>query len=83
MKVVIFTSNGIRHKYVANTLAKFVDDILIVSESRQNDASDKGTETNLSPINEHFRKRYFWICKYIIDLIIQYLCSFTFFYHQK
>ena len=58
MKLVIFTSNGIRHKYVANTLAEYVDDILIVSESRQNDASDKGTETNLSPIDEHFRKRY-------------------------
>jgi methionyl-tRNA formyltransferase len=58
MKLVIFTSNGIRHKYVANTLTKFVDDILIVSECRQNDASDKETEGNLSPIDEHFRKRY-------------------------
>ena len=58
MKVVIFTSNGIRHKYVANTIAEYVDDILIVSECRQNDASDKETEGNLSQIDEHFKKRY-------------------------
>ena len=38
MKLAIFTSNGIRHKFVANTLSKNVDETLVICESNQNDA---------------------------------------------
>ena len=40
MKLAIFTSNGIRHKFVANTLSKNVDETLVICESNQNDALD-------------------------------------------
>ena len=58
MKLAVFTSNGIRHRYVANTLSKNVDDALIISECKQNDAVDQEKEETLSPIKEHFRLRY-------------------------
>ena len=32
MKLVVFTSDSIRHKYLANTLSKQVDDTLVISE---------------------------------------------------
>jgi len=58
MKLTIFTSNGIRHKFLANTLAKYVDDILIIPECRQNDATDSEKNESLSSLDEHFRTRY-------------------------
>lgn len=57
MKIAIFTSNALRHRFVANSLVKKVDDALIVSECRKSDAVDT-TDKQLSPIEEHFRKRY-------------------------
>jgi len=57
MKLAIFTSNGIRHKFVANTLSKNVDETLVICESNQNDALDEINQT-LSPIDEHFHLRY-------------------------
>ena len=41
MKLVLFTSNGIRHKYVTNTLSQNVDDTLVICECNQNDAIDE------------------------------------------
>ena len=41
MKLAIFTSNGIRHKFVANTLSKNVDETLVICESNQNDELDE------------------------------------------
>lgn len=38
MKIVILTSNGIRHKFLANSLASKADDALVVSECKQNDS---------------------------------------------
>lgn len=58
MKIVVLTSNAVRHKFVANNLANHTDDILVVSECNPNDAtqleSDKKAK-NL--IQEHFEKR--------------------------
>lgn len=59
MRIVIFTSNAIRHKYVANTLAKNANDTLIVSECKQSDVFDsEKSKHRLSPIEEHFSLRY-------------------------
>jgi methionyl-tRNA formyltransferase len=58
MKLAIFTSNGIRHKFLANTLSKNTDETLVICESNQNDAVDEKNETTLSSIDEHFRLRY-------------------------
>ena len=38
MKIVIFTTNGIRHKYFANTLSKETDDCLVIIESKPLDS---------------------------------------------
>ncbi len=57
MKIVVFTSNAIRHKFVANTLAKNADDALIISECKENDAVG-GEKEALTPIEEHFQLRY-------------------------
>ena len=59
MKIAIFTSNAIRHKFFANTLAKTADDALVFSECKSNDASDRDKTDDQSPlIAEHFRLRY-------------------------
>tara|TARA_B100000029_G_C17561556_1_gene953581 strand:- start:37 stop:813 length:777 start_codon:yes stop_codon:yes gene_type:complete len=55
MKLVIFTSNGIRHKFVANKLAQNVDDTLVVCESKPNDATEKD---QLTHIEDHFSLRH-------------------------
>ena len=54
-KIVIFTSNALRHKFVANMLSDYVDDALIISECKQSDISIQN-ETSL--IQEHFALRY-------------------------
>lgn len=54
MKVVIFTSNGIRHKFFANSICNQVENCLIISESNPNDAEDKSN----SKIRNHFKLRY-------------------------
>ncbi|MDP3726669.1 MAG: formyl transferase [bacterium] len=55
MKIVIFTSNALRHKYVANTLAKHADDVLIISECVSHNMESKDGESAL--IREHFALR--------------------------
>ena len=37
MKVTIFTSNSIRHKFFANSISKLVDETLVICETRKND----------------------------------------------
>lgn len=54
MKIAIFTSNGIRHKFVANSLSKQVDDALIISECKP---SDSLSSNNLNKIEKHFQLR--------------------------
>lgn len=58
MKIVVFTSNSIRHKFVANSLTNAVDDSLIISECKNHDSILLKNKNNISPIEEHFLKRY-------------------------
>lgn len=59
MRIVVFTSNAIRHKYVANALAKNADETLVVSECRENDALNiERLKTSSSLIANHFYERY-------------------------
>ena len=56
MKAVIFTSNSIRHKFFANSLKNYVDDLLIVSECRENDEFNESYGEN-DKITKHFKNR--------------------------
>lgn len=56
MKIVIFTSNAMRHKYIANTLAQHVSECLVVSECKPYDGS-REEESKLTLIEEHFALR--------------------------
>ena len=56
MKAVIFTSNSIRHKYFANSLSKYLDDLLVVSECRENDEFNESYGEN-NNITKHFKNR--------------------------
>jgi phosphoribosylglycinamide formyltransferase 1 len=59
MKIIVLTSNAIRHKFVANTLAKHADKALAVCECCPNDAfnvlADQNNETS---IIEHLSQRH-------------------------
>lgn len=58
MRIVIFTSNAIRHKYLANTIADNVDKALIVAECKTSDAA-KEQNTDITTLQgEHFYLRY-------------------------
>lgn len=56
MKAVIFTSNSLRHKFFANSLQKYLDDMLIVAECRENDEFNESYGEN-EKITEHFKNR--------------------------
>lgn len=56
VKIIIFTSNAIRHKYVANALTAYAEEALVISEVKPHDAPPK-TEV-LPLIDEHFQLRY-------------------------
>ena len=58
MRIVILTGNAIRHKFIANTLAKNADDSLVVSECTDS-ISEKGDKfkTHTTKIEEHFLLR--------------------------
>ncbi len=58
MKIAVFTSNAVRHKFVANTLAKHADEALIVSECKANDAPPEIIDRPLTPTEEHFFLRH-------------------------
>tara|TARA_B100000029_G_scaffold93926_1_gene84050 strand:+ start:5102 stop:5872 length:771 start_codon:yes stop_codon:yes gene_type:complete len=53
MKVVVLTSDGIRHKFFANSLDSKADNSLIISESKQTGVKDNEVKS----INEHFKLR--------------------------
>ena len=57
MRIVIFTSNGIRHKFFANTLSKEVDDCLIIVESKQIDPFEISEEQETIELQKHFDER--------------------------
>jgi phosphoribosylglycinamide formyltransferase 1 len=65
MKIVIFTSNSLRHKYLANSLSSLVDDSLIISECKSSDDYDEKNDFSL--IDEHFKLRYETEKKYFSD----------------
>lgn len=67
MKIVIFTSNGIRHKFVANALTKIVEDALVVSESIPNDTFNSSLSNSMTAIEEHFLQRYNTEQKFFAD----------------
>jgi len=54
MKIVILTSNALRHKFFANTLASHVDDALVISECKPNSLIDSDNTDN---IDAHFKLR--------------------------
>lgn len=56
MKLVIFTSNSLRHKYVANTLAQHADETLVVVESKKRDDAPLGENPTLQ--DEIFAERH-------------------------
>ena len=56
MKAVICTSNGIRHKFFANSIIENIDDGLIISEVNSNDSSLNKEEDE--SIIEHFNIRH-------------------------
>lgn len=59
MRLVVFTGNLVRHKYVANTVAAHADEVLIVSEGRKNDAIEGAKDASeITPLEEHFQLRY-------------------------
>lgn len=57
MKIVVFTNNSIRHKFVANSLTKKSDDALIISECNPNELVSLGSEFSTT-IADHFKLRY-------------------------
>lgn len=58
MKAVLLTSNSIRHKFVANTLAKNLDDLLVISECKQGDFIEPSTTGQSDVLRKHFQQRY-------------------------
>ena len=55
MKIVVLTSNAIRHKFVANSL-KDNNEVLVISESRKSIAVSNSKNSS-SAIDEHFNQR--------------------------
>ncbi len=58
MKIVIFTSNAIRHKFVANSISETVDDCLVIVESKPHDSIEFESNANPTLIQSHFYERY-------------------------
>lgn len=56
MKIVIFTSDEIRHKFFANSLTKIVKESLVISETKNNELI-KNTESIPELIKNHFLER--------------------------
>ena len=56
MKIVILTSNSLRHKFLANTLSSYCDDALIISECKPQNLSFNDSK-ELTEIENHFLLR--------------------------
>ena len=50
MKAVIFTSNSIRHKFFANSIAKQFDDALVICECTEHDSKNFENILKLNPL---------------------------------
>lgn len=57
MKIIVFTSNALRHKYFSNTIGKTFPETLIISECRENDQINNSYGNN-ELIKSHFNLRY-------------------------
>ncbi len=53
MRIVILTSNGLRHKFLANSLSSHVDEALIISECKPNNSLHDNSK-DLTDIENHF-----------------------------
>jgi methionyl-tRNA formyltransferase len=56
MKIVVLTSNSLRHKFLANTLSSYCDDALIISECKPQISSFDDSK-NYTKIENHFLLR--------------------------
>jgi methionyl-tRNA formyltransferase len=56
MKIVILTSNSLRHKFLANTLSRYCDDALVISECKPQNLSFDNSK-NYTEIDNHFLLR--------------------------
>jgi len=56
MKIVVLTSNSLRHKFLANTLSSYCDDALIISECKPQTSSFNDSK-NSTEIENHFLLR--------------------------
>jgi len=56
MKIVVLTSNSLRHKFLANTLSSYCDDALIISECKPQTSSFNDSK-NFTEIENHFLLR--------------------------
>jgi phosphoribosylglycinamide formyltransferase 1 len=56
MRIVILTSNGLRHKFLANSLSLHVDDTLIISECKPTDSISDDSQVH-TDIENHFLLR--------------------------
>lgn len=56
MRLAIFTSNALRHKYLANTLAASVQDCMVVVETKLGDGVEQSPEAGT--LVKHFSERY-------------------------
>ena len=57
MKLVVLTSNAVRHKFLANTVAAEADDVLIVSECKPLSSSNPTTSEQEDIVAQHFALR--------------------------
>ena len=56
MKIVVLTSNSLRHKFLANTLSSYCDDALIISECKPQTSSFDDSKNSIE-IENHFLLR--------------------------
>ena len=76
MKIAVLTSNSLRHKFFAKTLASYVDDALIISECKSNNVINSDVS---NVIDEHFKlrdeteKNFFLIMIFLMQKLYQLL----------
>src|ERR1035437_3139353 len=59
MRTIIFTSNSIRHKFVANTIGAAASEVLIISECREHDTIGIHKPDQSAPLKaQSFKDRY-------------------------
>lgn len=58
MKILLFTSNALRHKFVANTLAAETEHMVTLVECKTGDATTTLKKENPTAIERHFQERY-------------------------